>query len=664
MSELIWRPTPEYIEGSNVKRLMDRHGISTYEELVQRSTDDVEWFWGAVADDLEFEWFHPYDKVLDAHQGIEWAAWFVGGKINIAHNCVERHAAGPRANKTALIWEGEDGEVRSVTYLELSAMVGRIANALRELGVGRGDAVGVYMPMTIEAVASMFAVAKIGAIYSPIFSGFAPAAVAARLEDARASVLISADGFWRRGQQVAMKEAADEAAHAARVSKTLIFKRLGREVEWHPKHDVWWHEVVDSQPPEAETEDTDAEDVWMIAYTSGTTGKPKGSVHVHGGFLVKIASEVAYQVDLREDDLLYWVTDMGWIMGQWECVGGLATGGTVLLYEGAPNYPGPDRIWDICERHGVTTLGISPTLVRALIPDGVQHVAKHDLSKLRILGSTGEPWNPEPYMWYFENVGGGRCPIINISGGTEVGACFLSCYPIAELKPMTLRGPSLGMAIDVVDSEGNSVQGGVGELVCRKPWPAMTRGIWGDPERYIESYWSRFPGMWCHGDWASVDSDGFWFLHGRSDDTLNIAGKRIGPAEFESALVSHPSVMEAAAVGIPHDVKGEIVWCFCVLSPEAEPGEALERELTALVDKEIGKAFRPERIVFVPELPRTRSAKILRRAIRATVLGEDPGDLSSLENPQAIESLQGAARGILPGARGTPPGARGIPPGK
>lgn len=645
MSEVIWRPSPAYVEGSNIKRLMDRHGIASYHDLVRRSVEDIEWFWSAVDEDLGLEWFHPYDKLIDAHGGIEWATWFVGGSINIAHNCVDRHAGGPRAKKTAVIWEGEDGASRSVTYAELSFEVARAANALRSLGVDKGDAVGVYMPMTVEAVVAMFAIAKIGAIYLPIFSGFAASAVASRLQDAGAKVLISADGFLRRGQQVPMKEAADEAAHAAKVYKTLIFRRLGREVEWHEKHDVWWSELVDRQSSEAETEHTDAEDVWMIAYTSGTTGRPKGSVHVHGGFLVKIASEVAYQVDLRESDVLYWVTDMGWIMGQWETVGALASGGTVVLYEGAPNYPEPDRVWSICEKYGVTTLGISPTLIRGLIPSGVDPIRKHDLSKLRVLASTGEPWNPEPYMWFFNEVGGGRCPIINISGGTEVGACFLSCYPIAEIKPVTLGGPSLGMDIDVVDSRGNSVRGDVGELVCRKPWPAMTRGIWGDPDRYVDAYWSRFPGMWFHGDWASVDEDGFWFLHGRSDDTLNIAGKRIGPAEFESVLVAHPSVVEAAAVGIPHDVKGEAVWCFCVLDPGAGETEGLRSELLELTDKEIGKAFRPERIIFVTELPRTRSAKILRRAVRATVLGEDPGDLSSLENPQAISSIASAVSG-------------------
>ncbi|HVE76640.1 MAG TPA: AMP-binding protein [Actinomycetota bacterium] len=643
MNDVIWEPDASYIEGSNVKRLMDRNGISSYEELVERSVADVEWYWSEAEKDLGLEWARPYDKICDDHQGMQWSTWFVGGQINIAHNCVDRHATGPRAGKTALIWEGEDGSARSVTYSRLAEEVATFANALRSLGLGKGDPIGVYMPMTIEAVVAMMAIAKIGGIYLPIFSGFAASAVAVRLIDAGAKALVTADGFFRRGQIVEMKEEADKAAHEAGVPITIIHSRIGRDIEWH-KHDHWWHDLVHEQQTTSPTEETDSEDVWMVAYTSGTTGKPKGSVHVHGGFLVKIASEVAYQVDLREDDVLYWVTDMGWIMGQWQTVGGLAVGGTVVLYEGAPNFPDPGRVWSICERHGVTILGMSPTLVRALIPAGDDPVKAHDLSKLRIFGSTGEPWNEAPYRWLFETVGGGRCPIINLSGGTEVGACFLSPYPITNLKAMSLRGPSLGMAVDVVGPDGQSVRGEVGELVCRKPWPAMTRGIWGDPDRYIESYWSRFPGIWTHGDWASIDNDGHWFLHGRSDDTLNIAGKRIGPAEFESVLVSHPKVAEAAAVGIDHEVKGEAVWCFCVLNPGEEGSPELQKELTSLVDAEIGKAFRPQRIVFVPELPRTRSAKILRRAIRAKVMGEDPGDLTSLENPGALEAIDAALR--------------------
>jgi acetyl-CoA synthetase len=422
----------------------------------------------------------------------------------------------------------------------------------------------------------------------------------------------------------------------------VTWARLGRPGNTSRRdRDVRWDDLLEAHPIPFETLPLTSEHPLFIAYTSGTTGRPKGSVHVHGGFTVKIAEEVAYQADLHRDETLFWVTDLGWIMGPWEIVGAGALGATVFLYEGAPNYPEPDRIWRIVADHGITTLGISPTLIRALIPAGNEWVEKHDLSSLRILGSTGEPWNPEPYLWFLEKVGGGLCPIINISGGTEVGACFLSPLPITDLKPTTLRGPALGMAVDVWGPDGKPVPAGeVGELVCTKPWPAMTRGVWGDPERYLETYWSRWPDVWVHGDWASIDDDGFWFLHGRSDDTMNIAGKRLGPAEVESALTEHPAVAESAAVGVPHEVKGESIWCFVITKPGHPTDDALVTELKAVVARHLGKAFTPDRVVFVDELPRTRSAKILRRAIRATVLQEDPGDLSSLENPTAIEKIR------------------------
>ena len=422
----------------------------------------------------------------------------------------------------------------------------------------------------------------------------------------------------------------------------IVVDRLGRtDAPWDPGRDLRWDELLASNADRFETAHLDPEHPLFIAYTSGTTGTPKGAVHVHGGFLVKIAEEVAYQTDVGPGDLLFWFADLGWIMGPWEIVGATALGATVFLYDGAPNHPGPDRLWSMVERHGITHLGVSPTLVRALIPSGEEPVRSHDLSSLRILASTGEPWNPEPYRWFFEEVGKGRLPIINLSGGTEVGACFLSPHPISPLEPCSLRGPALGMDVAVFRPDGTVADAGeVGELVCRTPWPSMTRGLRGDPERYLDAYWRRFPGVWCHGDWASVDEDGQWFLHGRSDDTMNVAGKRLGPAEVESILTLHPSVTESAVVGVPDEVKGEAIWCFVVANGEVPDG--LADELSALVAEHLGKAFRPSRVVVVPELPRTRSAKILRRAIRATVVGEDPGDLSSLENPSSLASIRSA----------------------
>ena len=646
MTDFVWEPTPEYIERANITRLMNKLGISDYRELVARSQLEVEWFWEAAIEDVGIEFFEPYDRLLDASKGPQWPLWFLGGRINLTYNCVDRHAAGELAGSPALIWEGEDGATKTWTYRDFASQVNRVANGLLAYGIGEGDSVAVYMPMVPEAVAAMYAIAKIGAIYLPIFSGFGAPSIATRLQDSDAKAMVTADAFYRRGTKVPMKATADEAVAASpTVQHVFVFSRFpGDDMPAGPK-DVPWEEAFAQQPDRLEAPPLDPETPYMVAYTSGTTGPPKGSVHVHGGFLVKIAQEVRYQLDARPGEVLYWVTDMGWIMGPLEMVGGHANGAAVFMYEGAPNYPEPDRLWEMCERHGVTILGISPTLVRALMPAGEEMVQKHDLSKLRILGSTGEPWNPEPYRWFSDVVGGGRVPIMNLSGGTEVGACFLGQAPVIPTKSCSLGTPSLGMAMDIFDAEGNRAPvGEVGELVCTKPWPAQTRGFWGNPDRYIDAYWSRWRDVWVHGDWASVDEDGYWYLHGRSDDTLNIAGKRIGPAEFESAAVDHPAVVECAAVGVPHDVKGETVWCFCILRPGTEPTDELAAEVKAAIARELGKAFAPEQIRFVEELPKTRSAKILRRAIRATILGEDPGDLSSLENPTAMEGIEKVVR--------------------
>jgi acetyl-CoA synthetase len=649
MPDIVWVPTRELIAASNVGRFMEAHAIASFDELVARSIAEPEWFWDAVVQFLGLVWTTPYDRVLDTSNGIEWAQWFTGGTLNLATNCVDRHAADPEtANTTALIWEGEDGATRTLTYRELQALVDRIAGALSDRGIGEGDAVGIFLPMIPETAAALLAVAKLGAVFLPIFSGYAPEAIAVRLNDAEAQALITADGFWRRGVAVNMKETADAAAaHVPTLHTMLMTRRLGRDdAPWTAGRDVDLADTKEPTTPLA-ARAVPSEHPLFIAYTSGTTGRPKGSVHVHGGFLAKIAEEVAFQFDLRggagaSTDVLFWFTDMGWIMGPWEVVGTLANGGTLLMYEGAPDFPGPDRLWSLVERHGVTILGLAPTLVRALMAHGDAPLAGHDLSSLRILGSTGEPWNEGPWRWYFEQVGGGRCPVINISGGTEVGACFLSPHVTQPLSPCSLGGPSLGMAVDVFDASGTPVRGEVGELVCTRPWPGMTRGIWRDPQRYLETYWSRWPGVWQHGDWASVSEDGQWFLHGRSDDTIKVAGKRLGPAEVETALVEHPAVVEAAAVGLPDEVKGEALYGYVVLAPGVEPTDQLRDELVDLVTTRLGKSFRPSGVRFTTALPKTRNAKVLRRAIRAVASGEEPGDLSGLEDPSTLAAVAAA----------------------
>jgi acetyl-CoA synthetase len=641
--ELAWQPHAEYVERANVTRLMRAHGIGSIDELRRRSVEDVEWYWDAVVKDLELDFTTPYEKVLDLSDGAPWAKWFTGGRVNITWNCVDRWAHDKSvADRPAVIGESETGEVRGLSYKMLHKDVDRVAAGLLEMGVGKGDAVAVFMPMRPEAVVAAYAIAKIGAIYTPIFSGFAASAVAARLNDCEVKALFTADGTWRRGKQAPMKQTADEAvAESPSVERVIVLHNLGGDMPWDDARDVTWHDFTAPHVgAHLDPEDTASEDPFMIAYTSGTTGRPKGAVHVHGGFLVKIASEVAYQLDLHPAEVFYWFTDMGWIMGPLAMVGSHAIGGTMVMYEGAPDFPQPDRLWASVAHHRVNMLGVSPTLIRALKPHGDQWPAKHDLSSLRIIGSTGEPWNPEPYMW-LRHVAGrdGEVPIINISGGTEVGACFLSPYPVEPLKVCSLGGPSLGMDVDVFDSSGQPVRGEVGELVCKQPWPAMTRGIWGDRERYIETYWSTFPDVWRHGDWAKVDEDGQWFLFGRSDDTINVAGKRLGPAEVESVLVSHPAVSEAAVVGVPDETKGEAVWCF-VVAPGA--GHGLADELAELVAHDLGRPFKPSRVVIVEALPKTRSAKILRRAVRAVAIGADPGDMSSAENPQSLDAIRSA----------------------
>lgn len=520
------------------------------------------------------------------------------------------------------------------------ARVRRLAGALSVLGVGRGDAVAVYLPMSIEAVVSLLAVARLGAIFIPVFSGYAAEAVATRLEDPKPKAMICANGFQRRGRMVEMKETADEAiALAGGVEKVVVVDYVDRpETPMTEGRDVWLHDAL-ADAPDLPAAKTWSEDPVLLAYTSGTTGRPKGAVHVQAGLTVKLAQEGAFQLDVKPEDTLMWSTDMGWIMGPWMVVAGMANGATIAVYDGAPNYPGPDRIWQVVENLGITILGLSPTLVRALQPHGAEQAHRHDLSRLRIFGSTGEPWNPGPWWWLFRDVGEEKIPIVNISGGTEIGACILSANLVQGIKPTSLGKPSLGIDADVYDDDGNPIRGEVGELVIRGSWPGMTRGFWGEPERYIDTYWSRFADTWTHGDWASVDEDGFWYLHGRSDDTLNIAGKRIGPAEIESVAVALDEVVMAAAIGLPDEVKGETIGLYLVPAPGVEVDDELTSKVIEASDEALGKAFRPKVVKWVSDLPRTRSQKIMRRVVKAVAIGEDPGDLTSLENPESLTGL-------------------------
>ena len=643
-NQIVWQPTPESVARSHLRRFMEQHGIASYAELQQRSTQDIAWFTDAVLKYLDIQFQHLYSQVVDLSPGPQRPTWCVGGQLNIVFNCVDKWAAQPETRgRKALIWEGEEGTTRSMTYGELAAEVNRCANALRSLGLGKGDGIGLYMPMTPEICIALLATAKIGGVILPLFSGYGAAAVASRLSDAQAKALFTADGLFRRGQLVSLKPIADLAINdVPSLQHVVVLKRCGNPVSMQPGRDHWWHELIPPQSSEASFEPTGAEDVLMIIHTSGTTGKPKGAVHTHCSFPVKAAQDMAFGTDVQGGEVIYWMTDMGWMMGPWLVFGATLLGATFFVYDGAPDYPGPDRLWKLVGQHQISVLGVSPTLIRSLLAHGEEPVRKHDISSLRAFASTGEPWNPDPWMWLFDVVGRRQRPIINYSGGTEIAGGILMGNPLLPLKPTAFSAPCPGMAADVVDSDGNPVRGQVGELVIRAPWIGMTRGFWQDEQRYLETYWSRFPNVWVHGDWAAIDDDGLWYILGRSDDTIKVAGKRIGPAEVESVLVNHPAVSEAAAVGVPHEIKGSEIVCFCILAPGFTGTEALRSELRSKVAAEMGKPLQPQDVRFVSDLPKTRNAKVMRRIIRSAYLGQESGDTSSLVNPEAVEQIRKA----------------------
>jgi len=639
--EFVWRPTPELIAQSNLHQFIEKHGLGSYDKLMQRSTTDIAWFWDTVLRDLEVQFYKPYSRVVDLTEGKPWARWCVDGEMNIVHNMLDKYAGTSVDERTAIKSEIEDGTTRALTYKELREEVNTMAVALRGLGLGKGDAMGVFMPMVPEIVIAMLAIIKIGGIFLPLFSGFGAAAIVSRLKDANAKVLFTAAGTYRRGKFWAMKPVADEAVSQIPTLRQLVV--LNQAGEWFVedlKSDAGPLTKLGGPFDDAPTEHTSAEDPMMIIYTSGTTGKPKGAVHTHCGFPIKSAQDMWQGLDLHPDETLFWMTDMGWMMGPWEVFGTLLLGATMMLYDGAPDFPGPDRVWSLVARHKVTALGVSPTLIRALRRYGDEIVHRHDLSSLGKFASTGEPWNPDPWMWLFQNVGRGKLPIINYSGGTEISGGIVMGNVLTPMKPCAFSGPLPGMAADVVDENGESVRGKVGELVIREPWIGMTRGFWRDPQRYIDSYWSRWPDTWVHGDWAAIDDDGLWYILGRSDDTIKIAGKRLGPAEVESILVAHPQVSEAAAVGVPDPIKGEALVCFCVLRKDANGDVTLAAELKQNVARDLGKALAPRDVFFVADIPKTRNAKVMRRVMRAAYIGEKLGDTSALENPASLEEIK------------------------
>ncbi|SDX94585.1 AMP-binding protein [Halobellus clavatus] len=654
---VVHEPTQEWIESTNVWAFMQAHDIDDHEEFLARTTgqhdrDDagVEWFWDELVDYLDLEFDEPYDAVRDDTDGPQFTDWYPGGRLNIAHNVLDRYAEGDRADENAIVWEGEPGEVREITFAELHAQSNRVANYLESVGIGTGDTVGLYMPMVPEVTSILYGCFKVGAIAVPIFSGFGVDATATRIEDSECSVLFTGDGFYRRGDELTLKDAADAAiAETGHVEDVVVYDRLGSrgeesdaDVPWNPNRDAWWEDAVGSAADAYESKSLPSDQESMLLYSSGTTGEPKGIVHTHAGSLVQPAKELHFGFDLQPDDRFFWVSDIGWMMGPWTLIGTHAFGGTVFMYEGAPDHPEPDRFWEMIDRHDLTQFGISPTAIRALREHGDHWVEKHDLSSLRLLGSTGEPWDRESWEWFYEAVGDEACPIINISGGTEIMGCFLLPMPTQSLKPCSLGSPGPGMDVDVVDADGNSVADDHerGYLVARDSCPSMTKSLWSGDERYLEEYWSTWEDLWDHGDWAQRDEDGFWFLHGRADDALNVAGRKVGPAEIEGVLAEHDAVTQAAVVGVPDETTGTAVEAFVIPDPDAEADDALAADLRELVGREQGKPFRPRAIYFVDDLPRTQSGKIIRRAVRSLAQDEDPGDLSSMENPEALAALR------------------------
>ncbi len=663
MADFAWRPNAEHLRTANVTRLMRRLGVGDPDTLRRRAAAEPEWFWPAVIEDLGLSFRTPFTAVLDSSRGIPFSEWFVGGELNLLDSVLLRHATGDRADRTCLVGLRENGERVSYTFRTLAAEVARCAAALRRAGILPGDRVAAYMPMVTEVVVQLLACCKVGAIFVPIFSGYAAPALAERLRHAEAKLLFCADGSQRRGQPVGIIDHARRAAaECPTVAQLVITQCTPEPLDLVDGRDQSWSEFLASGRYGEDALAVPSMHPALILYTSGTSGRPKGTVHSHAGALVQIAKEVGYHFDLKPEDRFFWLTDIGGMMGPWQILGGLCSGATVVLYEGAIDHPATDSLWRLLEEHRITVFGISPTAIRMLLRHGAEAVARRDLSALRILGSTGEPWDPESWSWYFEQVGGKRCPVINISGGTDLIGCFLAPLPIEPIKPCSLVGPGLGMAVEVWNEAGQPVRGEVGYLVATRPAPSMTRGLWRDPERYLESYWSRWPNVWNHGDWALIDEDGQWVLQGRADDTLKVAGRRIGPAEIEGALIATGRVSEAAAVGVPHPIKGTGIVCFCVPKPGVVPSAEVARELEGAVVERLGRVDRPERIVFVTDLPRTRSAKILRRLVRAKYLGErDLGDLSSLQNPEALAAIPtlgaeapGKAPAVAPGKTENP----------
>jgi acetyl-CoA synthetase len=636
-----WSPDARIVAQANATEFMHTLGVARYEDMLAAADCEPERFYRALLRSIGFRFYRPHDRVLDESRGVAWPRWCTGATTNVVLNALDRWRGTPTWEKSALVWEGEDGARRDLSYAELDREVCRFAGGLRALGLARCDVIAVYMPNVPEAVVAMLAIAKIGGVVMPLFSGFGADAMAARLQFGGARALVTVDGSPRRGKLVDAKAVVDEAAAATpSLEHVIVLRRAGNAVAWNALRDHWWHDIIAVQPDAAPTEEMDADAPYLLIFTSGTTGRPKGVVHTHVGFPMKVVLDLWLTMDFKPEDRMLWMSDMGWVVGPLIVYGVPVMGGTLVLVEGAPNFPESERMWRLVAAHRVSYLGVAPTTIRTFMAQESEPWKHHDLSSLRIFISSGEAWTPDAWHWLFEKVGGRRVPLLNFSGGTEMIG-IVGCTVLRPLKPCGFNTPIPGTGADVVDEQGRPVPPGtVGELVMRRPPIGLTQGIWRDDMRYIETYWSTWPDIWHHGDFASRDADGHWFIWGRSDDTLKIAGKRTGPAEIEALLMGTGRLAEAAAIGVPDPVKGAALVLVCAVKSGVPRSAELEQALARVVTHGLGAPFSPKAVLLVNELPKTRNLKIMRRVIRAAYLGEDPGDLSSLVNPESIAELR------------------------
>jgi acetyl-CoA synthetase len=637
LSNFEFIPTVDQKENSNIFKFMKLHGISTLDDLTERASADLEWFWREVEQYVGIVWDKPYQKVLDSSKGISFPTWFVGGRTNIYKSSVEKFSK-TNPNKVAYTFVSEDGKTSQTTYSELDKKVSKLANSLKSLGVQKGDVVAIYLPMIEESILAILASAKIGAVQTVIFSGYSSESLQIRLQDCKAKILFVCDGFQRKGKGISQKKIIESATQNTAIEKSIVVAYKGIDIYEKSKNTLFYQDLVSSQSESHVTEIMDSEDPLFILYTSGTTGRPKGVVHVHGGFSVFAGHQASFLIDTTENDVILWPADIGWITGLvWNVYGLLIQGASAVIYDGALDFPNFDRIWDMLSEYDATIFGISPTAVRLFKKNNIHPLKLHSLDKIKNIPTTGEPLDEDSWRWLFEKVGNKKIPIMNLSGGTEIGGAMLSVFPGMKLKPSTVGIPCPGINLDVYDDNGNSVREKDGYLVIKSPWPAMTRGLLNDDKRYLQTYWSRFDNIWFHGDYVFVDSDGLWYMKGRTDDVINVSGHRMSTAEIEHTAISNVNISDAASIAIPDEITGEAIILFVV--PEKKIKQDLDVEISNYISEKIGKLAKPKFIFVLSDLPKTRTGKIMRRLLKAKLLGLELGDLSSLENPHILDEI-------------------------